>query len=179
VQEGDIVVEIDGQPIKDRGHLQGIVEALAVDREYPLKVLREGEPVTLTVTLAAMPSDFTAAMQRNRSTAPDDGLQEGKPSPAPEFDSLGLQVQEVTGELRKQLELGDDVAGIVVTAVKDGSPAAAVGLQSGDIIEKVGAVKVATPDEFHAAVEKLSLDKGVALLVTRGQASKFVVLKSE
>ena len=117
-------------------------------------------------------------MRRGKAPEEEEKEPEEKKS-APEFDSLGLQVQEVDAELRKQLQLGDDVAGIVVTAVKDGSPAAGAGVQSGDIIEKVGTVNVATPDEFHAAIEKVSLDKGVALLITRGAASRFVVLRPE
>lgn len=176
VQSGDIVLEIAGQPIKDRAHLQGIVEALPVDKDYPLVVLREGEKVPLTVTLRQMPNDFTAEQRRRPS---EDSKTPKEEKPAPEFDALGLQVQEINGDLRKQLELGEDMSGIVITAVKDASPAASAGLQSGDVIEKVGAAKAATPEAFHAAVEKLSLDRGVALLVTRGQSSRYVVLKSE
>jgi len=178
LQSVDIILEMAGKPINDRGHLQGIVEALEVGKEFPLVVLREGKHETLTITVEQMPENYTAAMRRGRTPTDEDESPEEKKS-APEFDALGLQVQEVDADLRKQLQLGADVAGIVVTAVKDGSPAAGAGLQSGDVIEKVGAVKVSTPDEFHAAVEKASLDKGVALLVTRGTASRFVVLKSE
>lgn len=176
VQEGDIVLEIAGQPVKDRAHLQGIVEALPVDKEYPLQVLRDGEKVMLNVTLEQMPANYTAALQRRRPTAPAEP-QESKP--APEFDALGLQVQELDADLRRRLDLGEDITGIVITAVKDGSPAAAAGLQSGDVIEKVGATKVTTPEAFDAAVAKQSLEKGVALLVTRGQRSSYVVVKSE
>lgn len=177
VQEGDIVLEIDGQHVKDRGHLQGIVEALDLGKQYPLIVLREGERTTLDVTLEAMPTDFSPARRRSSSTAPDAPPEEKKPTP--EFDELGLQVQEIDDTLREQLQLEEGASGVVVTAVKDGSPAAAEGLESGDIIEKVGASAVSTPDEFHAAVEKLSLESGVALLITRGQSSRYVVLKSE
>jgi serine protease Do len=178
LQAGDIILEMAGQTINDRGHLQGIVEALDVDKEYEMVVLREGAKQTINITVAQMPENYTAAMRRGRSPSAPDAPEEEK-KPAPEFDSLGLQVQEVDADLRKQLQLGDKVEGIVVTAVKEGSPAATAGMQSGDIIEKVGSANVSTPDEFHAAVEKISLDKGVALLITRGAASRFIVLKSE
>lgn len=179
LQAGDIILEMAGKKITDRGHLQGIVEALEVDKEFPMVILREGKNETINITVEQMPENYTAAMRRGKAPAEDEAPKEEEKKAAPEFDALGLQVQEVDADLRKQLQLGDDVAGIVVTAVKDGSPAAGAGLQSGDIIEKVGAAKVGTPDEFHAAVDKLSLDKGVALLVTRGTASRFVVLRSE
>jgi len=177
LQAGDIILEMQGQKINDRAHLQGIVEALEVGKEFPMVVLREGAQQTINITVEQMPENYTAALRRNRTpTAPDAPEEE---QAAPEFDSLGLQVQEVDEELRKQLQLGDTVVGIVVTAVKDGSPAATAGLQSGDIIEKVGSTKVVTPEDLNVAVDKLSLDKGVALLITRGQASRFVVLKAE
>jgi serine protease Do len=178
LQAGDIILEMAGQKITDRGHLQGIVEALEIGKEFPMLILREGKNETINITVEQMPENYTAAMRRGKAPPEDEAPKEEKKS-APEFDALGLQVQEVDDDLRKQLQLGDDVAGIVVTSVKDGSPAAGAGLQSGDIIEKVAAIKVSTPEEFHTAVDKLSLDKGVALLVTRGMASRFVVLRSE
>ena len=175
VEEGDIVVEIGGRRVKNRADLQGIVEALEVDKTYPLHVLRDGEEVTLDVTLAAMPDEFSNSRRRirpQRENPPEE-------KPTPEFDQLGLQVQEIDDTLRTQLDIGEGVAGVVVTAVKEGSPAAATGLRSGDVIEKVVTTPVTTPDEFHAAVDKLSLDEGIALLVTRGPRSTFVVVKSE
>ncbi|MBL8848965.1 MAG: PDZ domain-containing protein, partial [Planctomycetaceae bacterium] len=176
VEAGDIVVEIDGQRVKDRGHLQGIVEALEVGKVYPLAVLREGERTTLDVTLEAMPSDFTAALRRGDSIAPDAPAEE---KDEPQYDQLGLQVQEIDDALRTQLELEEGMTGVVITSVKEGSPAALEGLETGDVVEKVGTTKITTHEEFQAAVESLSLEKGVALLITRGGDSRFVVLKSE
>lgn len=176
IQEGDIVMEIAGRRVKDSGDLQGIVEALEVDKEYPLQVLRDGETVTLEVTLAAMPKNFSVAGRRPRSVSPDEPE---TVEPAPEFNDLGLQVQAIDDTLREQLQLDERAQGVVVTAVKDGSPAAAAGLLSGDVIEKVVTTPVSTPDDFQAAIDPLSLDQGIALLVTRGQRSTFVVVKAE
>ena len=177
LQVGDIIMEIAGQQVKDSGDLQGIVEALEVDQQYPLKVLRDGESITLDVKLAAMPKDFSIAGRRQRPEGSDEPEKEEEP--APEFDDLGLQVQAIDETLREQLQLGKGSSGVVVTAVKEGSPGARAGLRSGDVIEKVVTTPVATPEDFHAAVEKLSLDQGVALLVTRGERSTYVVVKSE
>lgn len=178
VQSGDIILEMDGQKINDRAHLQGIVEALTAEEEYKMLVLRDGKEETINITVEQMPENYTAAMRRGRAPATEEAP-ETEIEKAPEFDTLGLQVQAIDAELRKQLNLSDRVSGIVVTAVKDGSPAAAVGMQAGDVIEKVVGTRVETPEEFHAAVEQHTLADGVALLITRGQASRFVVLKSE
>lgn len=175
IEEGDVIVEMADQPITDRGQLQGIVEALEIGQAYEAVVLRDGERVTLELTMEQMPGDFTPAMRRiraNEDTAPDE------PEGAT-FDELGLKVEKVTPELVQQLGISEDAQGVVVTTVKEDSPAAGIGLQPGDVIEKVGSKRVTTPQEFREAVDALSLETGIALLITRGEASQFIVLKSE
>jgi serine protease Do len=175
IEEGDVIVEMAGEKISDRSQLQGIVEALEVGEAYDAVVLRDGERQTITVTMEEMPGDFTPAMRRGRpngETAPDE------PETAT-YDELGLKVEKVTKELAEQLGISADSKGVVVTSVKEGTPAAQIGLEAGDIIEKVGAKRITSPQEFREAVDALSLDSGIALLIRRGDASQFVVLKSE
>ena len=175
IEEGDVIVEMADHRITDRGHLQGIVEALEIGRQYEAIVLRDGERVTLQLTMEQMPGDFTPAMRRIRDsdeTAPDE------PEGAT-FDELGLKVEKITPELAQQFGFNETAKGVVVATVRDDSPAASIGLRVGDLIEKVGSKRVTPPQEFRAAVDALSLDAGIALLITRGGSSQFIVLKSE
>ncbi|MFT3790241.1 MAG: DegQ family serine endoprotease [Rudaea sp.] len=48
--------------------------------------------------------------------------------------SLGAQVQSVNAEIARMLGVKEDQQGAVVTQVRDGSPAASAGLQTGDVI---------------------------------------------
>ena len=67
-------------------------------------------------------------------------------------------------------------AGVVITDVDQGSPAAMVGLQEGDLIAEVNRKRVAKVAEFQSAVADARKDGSLLLLVKRKSASLFVVL---
>ena len=94
------------------------------------------------------------------------------------FEKLGLEVADLTGELRKQLELDDAAKGVVVRKVKAGSPASRAGLAPGDVIEKVGDTSLASVDDFKQALESESLEDGVLLMVSNRGGRYLIVLKS-
>jgi len=57
-----------------------------------------------------------------------------KPAPKPKtgkVELLGMTLNEITPALRKQYELADDVAGVMVTEVKSGGVAADKGMTAG------------------------------------------------
>lgn len=175
ITELDVVLEFAGEKIKDRGHLQGIVEALEIGKSYPCIVLRDGETVNLDVTVEEMPGDFTNSLRRSRP-----GQEESPSEPeSTTFDSLGLQVEELTADLKEQVGIDARVTGVLVSSVDPDSHAAEKGLQAGDVIVKVGSKSVKTPEEYRAALEGLSLENGVVLLVRRGDASTVVILKTD
>jgi predicted metalloprotease with PDZ domain len=86
---------------------------------------------------------------------------------------LGVQVQPLTPELKKQLN-ADVEAGAVVTEVMPNSPAARAGLKRDDVITAVDGKPVKTPEELHAAVEKAGAGKSVKLQVVHGREQRSV-----
>jgi serine protease Do len=175
ITELDIVLEFAGQKIKDQSHLQGIVEALEVGKSYPCVVLRDGKRVQLDVTVEEMPDDFTDALRRSQPRG-DETPTEPEPT---KFDALGLQVDELTADLKDQMGIDATVTGVLVSSVDPDGLAAAQGLQAGDVVVKVGSKSVKTPREYHTALEGLSIEKGIVLLVRRGDASTVVILKPD
>ena len=62
------------------------------------------------------------------------------PRPRPskvELGNFGLDVQELTPELAKQFGYADDAKGVVISDVKEGSSADAIGLEPGMLVTKV------------------------------------------
>ncbi len=175
LKAGDVVVKCNGQTVRDQSALQGMVEALQIGESYPFEVLRyaDGGTVreTISVTVEEMPGNFTPAMERSRRSK----------SPATEesesFNELGLKIGELTQERRQQLQLADEVHGVVITDVEPDSPAANADLSVGDVIEKLGAVEVSSPEEFGEALNAAKGSSGVPVLVRRGDAPRFVFLK--
>lgn len=71
----------------------------------------------------------------------------------------------------------EHTSGVVVSGVAPGSVAAQADLRRGDVILKVGSKRVTDHDSFWTALDGRDMSTGVRLLVQRGGAKQFVVLK--
>lgn len=170
LQSGDVILDIGGQQVESGVSLQGIVERLEIGNTYPVNILRNGERTTLQVTLEEMPKQF--AKVDVSETTPE----AGEPATA-SAKALGLEVSDLTAEIRQGLDLEEDVEGVVVTAVDPGGPAAEKGIAQGNVIQRVGTTAVKSAAEFEAAVNKASGENGILLLVRVGEATRFVVVE--
>ena len=92
---------------------------------------------------------------------------------------LGVQLAELTGDLRQQLGLADGVKGVVVTDVDEQGAAAKQGLRQGDVIEQVSRQQVATPDEVGRLVQRaVAANKPAVLLLVNRQGNEvFLAVK--
>jgi len=95
---------------------------------------------------------------------------------AESYGELGLEIEPAKAETLQKLGYPANTTGVVVTAVKEDSPAAQAGLREGMVIEKVASKKVTSPTDFSEAVKANSSDKGVMLLVRTPRGSQFVVI---
>lgn len=95
---------------------------------------------------------------------------------------LGAQDVEVTASsIHPALEgatlaVSNDPAGIEITAIADGSPAARVGLEEGDIIRGVNRQIVTSVGDLRSVIEDTA--GVVALNVQRGNSSLYLVLRN-
>jgi serine protease Do len=83
-----------------------------------------------------------------------------------------LSVSDLPAERLKELGLQ---GGVLVDAV-DGL-AATAGLRQGDIITQLNSVEVTSAKQFNEAVAKLEPKRDVAVLVRRGEASRFIIIR--
>ena len=168
LKSGDVIVKFGDQPVTSPRRLKELVEESKMTSRQTLEVLRDQKPLSLTVTLQAMPSGFGEAAQSS---------EEGGSAAESAFHDLGIHVAPLTGEKAAQLGL-THAQGILITSVDSGSVADQAGLSDGMVISKVGQTPVKTVDEFRAAVAKQSLKKGILLLVNSKEGSMFVVLRA-
>ncbi|MGH7201667.1 MAG: Do family serine endopeptidase, partial [Planctomycetaceae bacterium] len=180
LQPGDVILQLNGEKIAGPTDLQGVVERLTPGKSYEAVVLRQGERQTIDVTVETMPSEYSLA---SLAQSPSDAAPETAPEQK-EFDELGLTVQAITPSLAEQFGYAEDAAGVLISDVKSGSPAASAGLEAGMLIRQVGNkdaghTQVASPDEFHAAMDKLALEDGVVLLVEGARGGvRYVVIET-
>jgi len=90
-----------------------------------------------------------------------------------------MSLAEITPALRKQYELAEDAAGVVVTEVKSDSAAAEKGLTAGDLIVEVDQKSVNKPDEIDKQVKEAKTNgyRVVTLLVFRQGDYRWVALR--
>ena len=85
-------------------------------------------------------------------------------------------------DIRKRLSIPKDVNGVLVSRVKDGSPAADKGIEAGDVIVQIDQTPVSKPEEVIQKVKDASKDgkaKSVLLLVNRRGQNRYVALTPE
>jgi serine protease Do len=161
VEAGDVVLRFDGRPIDSQSDLPRIVGSTRPGAKVPMSVWRKGSPRELQVTVVEMAQEQQTARR-------------GEPPPrsAGPANALGLTVSDVAAEKLKELKLRSAVQ---IDAV-DG-PAAAAGLRAGDLILALNNADVANAKQFNEQVAKLDRKKNVALLVRRGDATQYVIIR--
>jgi serine protease Do len=78
---------------------------------------------------------------------------------------LGVSVVAIDQNVRAQLGGYSDPGGVAIAAIPDGTPAAAAGLEPGDVIEAVNGKVVNTPEQFAATISSLKPGTKVTLRV--------------
>jgi len=129
---GDVITEFNETPVVSLPAFRMNIAASDIGKTYELTYYREGKKRTTTITPA--PSEQVVFAQEKEATSP----KEAKPEPAKvAVDDFGLEVQPLTPELAKSLGLANGLQGLLVSSVKEGSPAAAAGIEAGNVITQV------------------------------------------
>jgi serine protease Do len=177
IQQGDVVVAVNGQPVSPDQSLAYLVSQQPVGAKVPVTVVREGQRRTVTVTVAQRPTEEELARQggtgEDANPMASPGEQQQSTSQRSARESLGLTVQTLTPEIARSLRLSDaTVKGVVVTAVDPNSDAASKGIQVRDVILSINQRATTTPEQAAAAVAAARAGgrKSVLLLIRRGNA---------
>lgn len=157
VKVGDVIIEFDGQPVKDSSDLPLIVARTSVGKAVPMRVLREKRQVILNVTVGELKEEEAVA-----STT--------------KTEELGMAVQEITPQIAESLGL-EKAEGVVVTDVQGDSSAAEAGIRRGDVILEVDRKPVRNVADFRGAIRGIEKGKSMLLLVRRGEGTIFLALK--
>jgi serine protease Do len=128
---GDALVRFDGTRVEDMASFRLVVAKTPTGRPVPVRVVRKGKPVDLTVTLADRPE-------------PEQALAEDA-SPAGAIAEVGLELAEVSDEERSPDP--DIPRGALVVEVRPGSLASLAGFLADDIVLEIRGVQVGGPDQ--------------------------------
>ncbi len=160
VKRGDVITGFNGHEIKDSHELASTVAATPVDREAPLRIIRDGKEMTLHVKVGKLES-------KELVTARSEETSQGK---------WGLQLQELTPDIARHLGVKGD-KGVLVAGVQPGSPAENASVQRGDVILEVNRQPVKGVEDMKEKIEKSRTKDSLLLLIQRGGSNIYLVLK--
>jgi len=160
LKTGDVITALDGKAVNDSGELQVEVGQRQPGTTIKLDVIRDGKNITIPVTLEAMGSrDKVASTDTDR-----------------EKPRWGLGLQDMTPDLRQQLQAPADVRGAVVANVEPGSSGENAGLQRGDVILEVNRKPVHSAQDVQQALSGIAKGQDALVLVWSNGGNTYRVL---
>jgi len=154
IQVGDIITAIDGMEIKNANDVVNSIGFLRVDSKAKIDLIRNGKPITASVTL----SDPNKRQQM---------IEEQNPF----LYGVGLK------NFRLLSPIHGFVQGVLVVSVDIDTNPWHADLRPGDVIVSANGEKVTNLDALKAVVSKA--DKQVILNVLRGISAVFLVINKE
>lgn len=159
LQQGDVVLKIDGNDVEDSRDLTRRIGNYAVGRSARLDIWRDGRRQTVTVRLGERPTE------EQLNAANDVDLPDAPPADAA---SLGAEVRPATREEREANGVTARDPGLVVVGVTEGSDLAREGVAAGDIILRANGIPVRTAQQLGVVTEvSRAQGRPVQLLVAK------------
>ena len=157
----DIITKVNGSPIKDNRELALAITRFPPGTEVKIEYVRDGKTATTTAKLGEQPARMFASTD-DRGGAKDDGVLNG------------VTIDELTAEVRGQLNLPNRVEGVVITKVDPDSASARAGLREGDVISDLDRKPIRNVSEAVKLSEEI---KGPKVLVRfwRNGVSRYLV----
>ncbi len=165
LQEGDVIKRLNGEEIENYSKFRTSIATRDPGTQIELGIVREGESMTIEVTLGELPDEQSASSTQE----PDRNMEE----------QLGFRAQNLTPDLAERLGLQPNRDGVVVTAISRGSNAYSQGLREGDVITSVSRNDIENISEFNREINKVAeSDNNVVLLrIIRGGVNQFIAFE--
>ena len=165
VHPGDIVVAINGSPVKDGDDLISHVADTAVGAPATLSVDRDGQSVALKVVIADRSEFYKDRPDIVGDSKPIEAVTGKTDSPAEV--KFGFRPRALTEQERENVEAR---RGVMVTLVEQDSFAEEIGIQSGDVIDAINRQPINSLDDIRKVQQKLKAGDPVAFHIVRGVA---------
>ncbi|MDT8440679.1 MAG: DegQ family serine endoprotease [Desulfuromonadales bacterium] len=158
-RRGDIVLRYDGQTVETMNDLPRLVANTPVGTTVKVTLFRDGKQREVKVDIGEL------AEERAARAANDDQVEE----------ALGLHVTELSRELAERYSL-EPGAGVVISRIIPGGPAATANLQPGDLLLEIDGTPFDSVAGFRKLVSKAETGATLRLLVQRRQTLFYTTL---
>jgi serine protease Do len=164
LQNGDIIIAVNGKPIVDPHALRLTVGGMNPGDKVDVQYLRNGQNKTVSITLGAEPTGDELADNTAQSNDHPNVLD-------------GITVVDLDDSARSQFKIPKDVKGVLIADVSAGSVAADGGLQKGDVILEMNHIPMTSAQVAVDEGNKIEQNQKVLLHVWNNGMTEFLVLK--
>jgi serine protease Do len=176
LQPGDIIRKFNGSDVNNIVGLRNMVGQAELDKNVELGILRDGKPLKVTTQIKEQPQDYQTS-----NVSPKQGPSQSQNPPQTNDQDqtdnplAAIDVNELTPEMVRQLDLPNNVHGVVVTGVDADNGTA--DLQRGDVIEEINQQPVTTVSAYKKIAASLDPSQPQVLSVCRHRVRSFLVLR--
>lgn len=161
LQRGDVILEVNGQPLANLGDLPKMVASLPVGTKARLTLFRDGRKKGVDVTIGTRDGEQEA-------TGPDKAKAE---------TSLGVSVGDITPEIVSRYRLSVE-RGVLITAIEPEGPAVEK-LRAGDVIIELNGKPVASVSALRDLLADIGDGRVVRLLVQRREQTLYTTVRTK
>jgi serine protease Do len=171
LQKRDVITEVDGRKISTSADLQDYIVDRPVGSTIRLGLLRDGKLQSASVIIgdrAALFNDTPVAESANRPSR--GGAAAGTSA------HIGITVETLTAQVRRQLGVQPSQSGVVITDVQPESVAAAAGLRESMVVTSIvtggRTSPITTVADFNAIESKLKSGNSLVIYAFVPQANE-------
>ena len=158
LQRGDLIIEVDGEKIKNANDLKNIVGSILPNKKITIKYERNKEVKVTKAVLANMSSSQSLSGKQQDSYI------------------KGLTVTNISKQIRLKYQIPKDIKGILITKVKYNSQADKIGFKRGDIIIQIQNQPIKDIESLNRALSKFK-NKTKMIYVNRGGYVTYLIVK--
>jgi serine protease Do len=168
IEPGDVIVEFNSHAVTKYDDLVKTVIATKPGTQVPVKVMRNKDQKTLTVTVDELDLEAEQNSPQTRNN--------GNQAPQEEHGAgFGLTLQDLTPATARRLQIPAGQAGAAITDVDPDSGSAAAGVRPGDVILSVNRRTVSSAAEAGRELQKVPSGSLAQLLLWRGSLGRVFV----
>lgn len=161
VEIGDVIIEIDGEPVASVSDLQRKIRAREPGDRVVVEVVRFSDASRETITVELALADFGTAVEPSQIAE------------APSRDVLGIDVAAIDSETRRSLDLPSDVEGVVIMDYDEyGAIGRTVFQPEGKVIQQINRRKIESVEDYEKALEGVEAGDVLGLIVYDPEARR-------
>jgi serine protease Do len=161
LKEDDIIVSLNGEEIRNWDSFRTQIAAFKPGDKITLGIIRDNNNKSVQVTLGKREDEIAQSIPQN-----NEELKE----------RLGFSLRDLNSEARRQLNIPNEIKGILVADIQQSSNAYERGLRDNDIITSVQRTRISSVEEFYDVLEEAESEV-VLLTVLRNNMEQYIAFE--